>query len=258
MTSGERTWPARTVAVLGALGWGVGFFGVVDLAVVPLQDERYASYYLLETGWGLLFTVLVAVPLAALARRPSTPAHVLQVLAVAVSVALASVLASYPEQLLPAAGLAVTGILAGVLAGARLTQVPGRASVALLALAVVAAPSAITYAVDQAHRDPLLPPDLTWGLDHRPMQAGVALAVLAVALLAATLVGRVPGGRLSAWTAAVTAAWFGAVSALYPDTEASLGRVEGLCAIGWGVLFVLVAEVVVLRSRRIRRPARAH
>ncbi len=247
MTGETRTWPARSFAAAGALGWGVGFYGVMALAVVPLQDERFASFYLLETGWGVLFTILVATPLLALVRRPRTPAFVLQVLAVSVSVAIAAVLATYSRQIVPAAGLAATGILAGVLARARLLDIPGRSSVSLLALAVVAAPSALTYAIDQAHSTPELPPDLTWGFDHRPMQAALALAILAVALLAATTVGRVAGGRLCAWTTSVAAAWLGTVSALYPDAEASLGRVAGLAAVAWGVVFVATSEVVARR-----------
>ncbi len=247
MTGETRSWPARGFALAGALAWGLGFYGVVALAVVPLQDERFASFYLLETGWGLLFTILVAVPLVALVARPRTPAFVLQVLAVSVAVAVAAVLAAYPRQILPAAGLAATGILAGVLTRTRLLDVPGRSSVSLLALSVIAGPSAITYAVEQANRTPELPPDVTWGLDHRPMLAGLALAILAVALLAAMTVGRVAGGRLCAWTTAVAAAWFGAVSALYPDAEASLGRVAGLSAVAWGVVFVVVSEIVARR-----------
>jgi hypothetical protein len=61
---------ARIAAVAAAVAWGFCFFGLIDLLVVLIQDDRFYDYYLLETGWGLLYTVLVAFPLATFAFRP--------------------------------------------------------------------------------------------------------------------------------------------------------------------------------------------
>jgi hypothetical protein len=61
---------ARVFAALAALFWAVLFFGILDLSVVPSGDVRFYEHYLLETGWGLLFTFLVPLPLLAWAVRP--------------------------------------------------------------------------------------------------------------------------------------------------------------------------------------------
>jgi hypothetical protein len=61
---------ARAFAAVSALWWSVLFFGIIDLTVPFDQDPRFLDNFLLETGWGLLYTFLVAAPLLALALRP--------------------------------------------------------------------------------------------------------------------------------------------------------------------------------------------
>jgi hypothetical protein len=41
----------------------------LDLLVVVEQDARFDEDYMFESGWGLLYLVLVAVPLVVLAVR---------------------------------------------------------------------------------------------------------------------------------------------------------------------------------------------
>jgi len=65
-------WLARTLAVFAALFWSVLFFGLIDLLVVPLQDERFSPYLVVETSWGLLYTTLVALPRVMYAVRPKS------------------------------------------------------------------------------------------------------------------------------------------------------------------------------------------
>ena len=79
------------MAALAAVVWGFFFFGLIDLAVVIVQDEQFYEMYLLDTGWGLLYTVLVAVPLVAFALRPRSPLLLNQLMAVAAAVSLAAV-----------------------------------------------------------------------------------------------------------------------------------------------------------------------
>ena len=52
-----------TVAGLGALLWGFFFFGLIDLLVRFLPFDDFYATYLLETGWGVLYFILVTVPL---------------------------------------------------------------------------------------------------------------------------------------------------------------------------------------------------
>ena len=61
---------ARVGAAVSALFWAYFFFGLIDLAV-PI-DRTPGSYdsYLLETGWGVLYTFLVGAAFLSLAVRP--------------------------------------------------------------------------------------------------------------------------------------------------------------------------------------------
>ena len=112
----------------------------------------------------------------------------------------------------------------------------------LLVLAVAALPAAVWFAVDMvaAAREARFPVDRTIGIDHWPMQAALALSVPAVVAVAA--LGR-SGGRVSSWTDAVAASWFGTLSVLFPMHAGSLGAGLGAAAICWGALVVVVGEV---------------
>src|SRR5262245_37786502 len=63
---------ARAAAVAAALWWSVLFFGLIDLSVGIIPDEYpdFLDFVAVETSWGLLYTVLVPVPLIAWAIRP--------------------------------------------------------------------------------------------------------------------------------------------------------------------------------------------
>jgi hypothetical protein len=67
--------------------WGWLFFGLQDFATPMVNGQEFAVHYLMETGWGLLFLVLVAVPLAALVVRPGAAVPLTQVLGCSVSLA---------------------------------------------------------------------------------------------------------------------------------------------------------------------------
>lgn len=245
---------ARALAVGSAIWWGFLFFGLIDLMTVVIQDDRFYRHYLLESGWGLLYLVLVTVPFLVLVVRPTAGLPLTQVLVVAVAVAAAAALAGYPRLLLPAVGLGLTGAAVGCAAGTR-TDPAGwrRADLPLVLLALAAVPAGWRYAWAQAHgwRD-ALDPSITNGLDHRPMQAALGLAVPLVAGLAAVAVGaRLPLWRVPLWTAAFAAVWLGVESVVYPGLEASLGTAPGVAAACWGVALAVVAE-----ARSGRRPAR--
>lgn len=236
---GGRLLLARVLAAVSAVGWAVLFFGLVDLMVVPIQDDRFYDAYLLETGWGLLFTVLVATPLLVVVVRPDSLVALRQLIVAAAAVAAAAVFTPQWWQLAPAAVLLVTAVLLADLSGQRLR--PGRRSasrVGLLlgSLVLGAAVGAVVYAASMIRSSRAgLPDDVTWGLDHLPVQAALGLALAGSAALAACSEG--PGRRVVGWTAGVSAVWLGGVSVVYPDHLGSLGQPGGLAAIVWGLVY---------------------
>jgi hypothetical protein len=250
---------ARLVAAFCAVFWGYLFFGIIDLAVVLDRTPGFYDSYLLETGWGLLFTVLVAAPMAVLSVRPTLVMPVTQVAVVAVCVAVPAVVAPYARLLFPAAGLLLSAAVVSVLAGPRRWEIRPRSRDEgagltphwpLLALAVLTLPLGAFTAGElvMSFRDQRQPIDQTWGIDHWPMQAALALAIPAVAGMAAL---RLPGWRLSAATAAVSAGWWGLTSISYPEHAGSLGARGGWSAVAWGA----VVGVLVVAASRPRPPS---
>ena len=234
---------------------GQSFYGILDLAFgVEPGDEFYESH-LLETGWGLTFTFLVAAPFFALAARPGrfAPVVMQQVAVTAVAIATAAVLSASLRHLLVALSLggcvAVIAALTGELD--TLLRWPGGWSWLPGGLALAAAPLWLLYAGTSAagHREGRRPIDVTWALDHWPIQAALALAIVMVSVLAA---GYPDGWRLPAWCVCVVAVWIGADSWAYPDLAASLGRAGGAAAAAWGAAF-LVAMHIAARDRQSRR-----
>jgi hypothetical protein len=243
---------AWLVTSLLVVFWLVPMFGSIDLLTTALGNEMFREHYLLELGWGLLYTVLVAVPLLALVPRRAT-GLVWQLLAVAAGVAVGALVAGYPAQLIVVLLLVATAALAARVTSVRLSRPDRvRVDVPLLVPGVLLVVPAVLYAFRVTSDLATPTTDITMGLDHRPMQAGMAFAALFVALLAAVAAGSgVPGWRLSVWTAAVTVGWMGFESVLFPRLEASFGTVQGILAMGWAAVFVVVAE---LRARRTSPP----
>ena len=236
----------RVAAVAAAGVWGIFYFGVIDLLVVPIQDDQFVTFYLLETGWGLLYTVLVALPLVLFAVRPRSEVYLQQVLAVALAVLACAVITPAWGQVVTGVLLLLTALLLSWWAGQPAWPVGGlrarRLDRWLGALVVVAAAGAVWYAaemIQQARSG--RPDDDTWGLMHLPMQAafGLALAGSAAITWLAAGSGGTPaaGWRVSAVPAALSACWLGVVSLMYPGHLGSLGDAGGVAAIAWGLLF---------------------
>jgi hypothetical protein len=244
----------RLVAVGAALFWGVLFFGIIDLTVVLDQDERFFQHYLLETGWGLLYTFLVMVPLLLWALYPPKEVLLQQVFATGVAVVLAGIPALAVGQWIAGALVALSAIAPLQAAGrpVRMWQrwsVRG-ASAVLLTLAMVAVVASVVYTIAMvaaSYSDAV--DEQTWGLWHLPMQAGFGLALAGSAVVAVTAnAGGTPGWRLAFMPAAVSAAWFGVVSMLYPDHLGSLGSLGGVACVCWGVALAAAALLVPLRT----------
>lgn len=230
--------------------------GPIDLSVplVPLED--FYNHYLVEASWGLLYTVLLAVPTAVLVFRPAHDVAAQQVLAVAFALAIGAAAAPEFGHLVPA-GIAL-GLVAAVRAlhgvpalptdpQRRLSRRDLPAAVVVLA-GIVPAVAMASQAID-AYRDPTVSADVTQNLDHWPAQAAFALALVLVGGLA-VLATR--GVWLPATTAAVSAVWFGGTSIAFPGHDGSLGVTGGWIAVAWGL--ALLVGVLARRPRTGAEP----
>jgi hypothetical protein len=184
----------------------------------------------------------VAVPLAALVVRPGATVPLTQVLGCSVSLALGAVLAGSGKHLLPALGLAASVAVLGLLGGGRPFAPLGRPAPVSTLLALLALVPAAPYAWHMAGGTRA--PEYTWGLDHYPVQAAFAVALVLTALLAATSASRHERVRwLPALTAAFSAAWMGVLSTLWPHRLGSFGTTWGWAAVAWAAAFVLAVAV---------------
>jgi hypothetical protein len=250
----ERLAQQRVARVLAgglAVFWGFLFYGLIDLLAFAQGPDFHASL-VLSTGWGLLFLVLVAGPLVAVAVRPGTCATAAGQVAIAgVAVGAAAAVSGSPRHLLVAGALLAT---AAALAAVRPpTSAPARATRrtpwAPRLLVLLAAVPACAYAWTAARTtgSGTLTDD-TWGLDHWPVQAAFPLAVLGVAALAAT---RPADWQLPTWAVAISAAWFGTVCWLEPDLVGSPGR-------GWATVVLIWSIAFMLAQLQPNRPAEDH
>jgi hypothetical protein len=239
LAQSARQLSARVLAGPLAVFWGFAFYGLIDLLAFA-QGPAFHPALMLSTGWGLLFLVLVAAPLAAAALRARYLSTAIgPVAVVGVAVAVAAGLSGSPRHLLVAGGLlGSAAVLAALRPAAPSTaRAPRRTSWAAGLLVVLAAGPACAYAWSAARTTGTgTLTDDTWGLDHWPVQAAYPLAVLGVAALAAA---RPAGSRLPTWTAGVAAAWFGTVCWLEPDLVGSPGRMWATLVLIWAVAFVL-------------------
>lgn len=242
---------ARVAAAMTAVFWGWLFYGLQDTLTVFVEGDDFAGHYIMESGWGLLFLVLVAVPLFGLVRRPSSPALIAQVAAAGVAVLVGALLAGSASHALPGVGLLVTAfVVAGL---ARVDMRPRRlhADRLLLTCALLALVPACGYAWRMARST--VDPEQTLGLDHYPIQAAFGIAVVLVAGVIA-FAKSAPGARLAVATLVLSVAWIGIESVVYPDRLGSFGTTWGCLAVGWAV-----AVLVVLRRDapgRARSPMR--
>jgi len=232
----------RAVAVCAAVSWLVfPGFGVADLLVT--WNPAWAM--LLEAGWGLFSTVLVAAAFVAVAVRPRRCAPAVAQLGVATATLIvAALVAGEPSALL------LVAVLAGetaVVTALVLTQ-PGRepvrqfevaASVPLLALALVGAGPWIGYALAQLRTSRTAAPlDVTVGVDHATVQGALA-AALAVLLVLAALWPQ--GRRQFGVCAGLAGGYLGLVSLAWPGTPAGFGPWWSALALAWGVAVAVLA-----------------
>jgi hypothetical protein len=105
-TSGGHVVATRAVATASAFFWAFVFFGLIDLAVPVDETPGFYDSYLLETGWGVLYTFLVGAAFVSLAARPGMVMPLAQVALAAVCLAVTALAAGSWVQLVPAMLLA--------------------------------------------------------------------------------------------------------------------------------------------------------
>ena len=239
----------RLVAVCAAVSWLVfPGFGVIDLLVTWSR----AWYEVLEAGWGLFSTVLVAAAFVAVAVRPRRCAPALGQLGVATAALLVAALAGgEPPALLLVAVLAGETVVVTALA----LTLPGREpvrpfrfslSVPLLALALAGTGPWIGYAVAVLRTSRTAEPlDVTVGVDHATVQGALAVALAALPLLAALW----PTGRRQFGVCSgLAGGYLGLVSIAWPGTPAGFEPRWSALALVWGVAVAVVAA----GGRRVR------
>ena len=234
---------ARLLAALAALFWGWLFFGVNDFLSVFIEGSEFAQHYIVESGWGLMFLVMVAVPFGALVVRPGRTILVWSLLACGVALVVGGLFARSLWQTLPGLAVAATAGVVGALGGASFGTPEVHPDRWLTLLSLAASIPALWYAghvaVDSRAAEE------TWAWTHGAVQAGVAVAIVLVTALVA-LTPPQPGRVLVAVTATFTAGFLGIESMVYPDRVGTLGTTGGAVAALWSAAFMLM----LVRKRR--------
>ena len=229
-----------------ALVWLVPGFGAIDLTVT--WDPEWPQ--VLEAGWGVFFTFLVAAPFVLVAVRPGAARPAVVQLAVATAaLAVSAPLANEAGVAALAAVLAVeTGVVAGLLGLGWDLRRARDVSVPLLALGAVGAGPWLAYAFQMwaANREARFDSDVTNGVDHYSVQGALGLALAALPLLAGV---RADLRRLVPACCGVAAAYLGLVSYAWPDAAGGFGRAWSVAAMAWGAVLVTVAAVDAVRGR---------
>lgn len=256
---GDRALGQRIGALVVALFWAVPFFGIIDLLVGVVPDRfpdeyDWTSLVVISTSWGLLYAVLIPVPLVAWAVRPMAWVGP-QVVVIAAAILVSGLVAPAPGQVAVALLVAASGAFARMWRPRPAWSVRrlllGRAFWPVHALLVLGLAAALyeAWAVLDAARDGAAD-DITNGLEHLPMQAGFTLAVpLAAAAAVWATANRVVGWWFAIVPPAISAVWFGALCATHPDLVGSLGRTMGWCTAAWGVAVGLAVWATGYRTR---------
>ncbi len=240
-----RTLLLRLVAaVLAVAALVFPGFGIPDLLVTWDPDWQVV----LEAGWGLFMTVLVAASLLTVVVAPRRAAPALVQLWVAAGCVLVA------AALGTDAHAAVLGL--GLVACAAVVSLPRavrpwlprevRLDVPLLVAAGLGAVPWLRYAADEgrADRQRLGGADITVGVDHHAVQSALAIAFVVLPLLAATWeVGR----RYLTTCVAVGSAYLALVALTHPVTPAAIARTWSALAMAWA--FALLVTGWTARSR---------
>ena len=252
-----RVMTARALAGLFAVSWlTLPGFGLIDLSVTWSADWPQV----LEAGWGLFSTVIVAAAFTLVAVRPraSIPA-VAQLVVAAVSLGVSVLVAEETALLWLAVALALqTAIVGGLSPNVRRRGTPisvSRFTVSrpLLLLAGVGVAPWLAYALQMwAWNRQGREGDVTLGVNHYSMQGALALALALLPVVAALL----PDVCLFLATCAgVAATYLGLVSLAWPNSPSALGREWSLAAMAWGLALLVSSSIRRLRIVPVAKEA---
>jgi hypothetical protein len=232
----------RALLVLCTLTWwGLPGFGVIDLTVT--WDPEWPV--MLEAGWGVLFTVGVGLPFLVTAVRPNLARAALAQLYVVTAALVVGVVAGLEPQSWWFFFMLLLEVPLIIAIAPSTHPQRDRPHVALLTLAVLAAPAALLYAWEMAAKNRLSLPsaDKTVEVDHYAVQAALALALLALPAVAALWPET---RRLLGTSTAAMAAYLGLVSYNWP------GAVGGFST-GWSLAVMVWAGAVLVATWWPRR-----
>lgn len=229
---------AALLAVFTGLLMG-GIPALIQTFTVSGHDIVHQIHYI---HWAALMGVLVAVPLAVLAFRPTVASaqHAVVVVVAFVAAALAAQMFDPVVIIFP------------VLIGVLLVLHPRRHELVragegfspplgLLAAAVTIPSLWYGWSEIQVHlAAPLSDPHRGPPEAHYVSSAALVLAIVGVAWLVSA---RTDGWRLPAWLAGVAMGMTGAASIWLPGWVSSFDRVWGTAALIWGVAFIAVVEI---------------
>jgi hypothetical protein len=244
-----RAWAAVLVIV-----FGVGFFGLISLAIGWFQAVEGVAGPVTDLGYGILVGIIQTTGLLVQLRSPERKiAGVQQAFLVIPALVIGSAIASDSQNLVPALiFLPAAGILLALHpAREEFFRRSAALSRTLLAITVIGAVPLVAYALDMGAqaRDLAGPPHHVQRLST---MAAMAVAIVLTGLLAAL---QTRGWRIPAWSAGVAAIMFGLASVVFPDQRGAVGRGWGGVAIAGGVLFIAVAEWEVRRATATREPS---
>jgi hypothetical protein len=250
---------ARALSGLFAVSWLVlPGFGVIDLSVTWNADWPQV----LEAGWGLFATVIVAAAFLVVAVWPRTAmAGTAQLVVATVSLAVSAVAAQESRLFVLVALLGLqTAIVGGLLGEARRrgTEQERRLSQRSRLLFLVAAVGAVLWLSYALHmwtlnRENRSDGDVTLGVDHYSVQGALALALVLLPLSAALRADRI---RLAPVCTSIAASYLGLVSLAWPDAAGGLGLPWSIAAIAWGVALLAATFSFRFRMASLRdRPA---
>ena len=228
----------RVLAVVFALWWLFPGFGIIDLTEVLNPGLNV----MLEVGWGLFFSVLVAVPFVAIALRPHRAlSAAVQLTMASLALALAAVISLEWQALVLSGVVAGQALLCAIPKDRERLRRPLRAvHWPLLASVVVALPGWLVYGLtmSELNRQELTSADYTMGVDHYSVQAALAFALALLSLLCAVW----PRVRIMAGlSSGVTAACLGIVSLGWPIARAAMSQPWSILVIVWAALFSVLA-----------------
>lgn len=249
-----RTWPVFGFYVLVTLGLAglVGLLVVlmnVALDVLPERMSRMShfsggSHRLHDLTFGFLFTAGIVGVLAQLRHPTKNVAGMVMALIPWAGLLGAAVLTGNAGIILSgqnsaAAMTVITALLHPAGQSFFRSFRAARASWVMLALVAVVAVPLVSFASTNIRRQRTVADDHA-GMGHYGFMAALSFTVIGVGLLASL---RPDGWRLPAWVTSLLPVALGVASLLYPDASSSVDQGWALAAIGWGVVFVAVAEL---------------